>query len=143
MGGTSSLFGRLGCLKVFTFGAAVLAGRVVAQEGVTFADIVAQTEFAVAAAEGKPDYVCSRTKPCKLGCCGKLDAQDNGICGLGPEYCGADCFSSCSEKSECDPGWGMQWSAASTCPLNVCCSKYVPFDLFWLDIPAVVRLQHI
>ncbi|GKT65310.1 chitinase [Colletotrichum tofieldiae] len=124
MGGTSSLFGRLGCLKVFTFGAAVLAGRVVAQEGVTFADIVAQTEFAVAAAEGKPDYVCSRTKPCKLGCCGKLDAQDNGICGLGPEYCGADCFSSCSEKSECDPGWGMQWSAASTCPLNVCCSKF-------------------
>ncbi|OHW97432.1 glycoside hydrolase family 18 protein [Colletotrichum incanum] len=105
-------------------GASVLAGRVIAQDGVTFADIVAQTEFAVAAAEEKPDYTCSRTKPCKLGCCGKLDAQDNGICGLGPEYCGADCFSSCSEKSECDPGWGMQWSAASTCPLNVCCSKF-------------------
>ncbi|KAJ5295311.1 hypothetical protein N7508_010132 [Penicillium antarcticum] len=25
---------------------------------------------------------------------------------------------------ECDPGWGLQWSASEKCPLNVCCSKF-------------------
>ncbi|KAK8042256.1 glycoside hydrolase superfamily [Apiospora rasikravindrae] len=43
---------------------------------------------------------------------------------MGPKFCGEGCISSCGEKSECDPGWGMQWSNASTCPLNVCCSDY-------------------
>ncbi|KAG4435727.1 hypothetical protein IFR05_008777 [Cadophora sp. M221] len=55
-----------------------------------------------------------------LGCCGK-----NNVCGLGPSYCApANCTSSCDQKSECDPGWGKQWSSAETCPLNVCCSKF-------------------
>ncbi|KAK8048785.1 chitinase [Apiospora phragmitis] len=43
---------------------------------------------------------------------------------MGPKFCGEGCISSCGEKSECNPGWGMQWSNASTCPLNVCCSDY-------------------
>ncbi|RMZ76522.1 hypothetical protein DV738_g4881, partial [Chaetothyriales sp. CBS 135597] len=65
-------------------------------------------------------YSCSASKPCKIGCCGK-----NNICGLGPDYCASDvCQSSCDQKSECDPGWGSQWSSAEACPLNVCCSKY-------------------
>lgn len=71
MGGMSSPPGRFSCLKAFLFGAIVLAGRVVAQDGATFADIVAQTGFAAAAEEDK-DYTCSKTKACKLGCCGKL-----------------------------------------------------------------------
>jgi hypothetical protein len=47
-----------------------------------------------------------------------------GVCGAGPKFCGTGCTSQCSWKSECDPGWGIQWSNASTCPLNVCCSGY-------------------
>ncbi|KAK1758816.1 glycoside hydrolase superfamily [Echria macrotheca] len=82
--------------------------------------------MAVAAAEEEePDYTCSRTKPCKLGCCGPLDATGVGACGAGPDFCGADvCTSNCKWKSECDPGWGLEWSNATTCPLNVCCSKF-------------------
>ncbi|KAF7505727.1 hypothetical protein GJ744_000493 [Endocarpon pusillum] len=60
----------------------------------------------------------SPTKDCKIGCC------SNGVCGLGPDFCGSSCISTCDYKSECDPGWGAQWSAAETCPLNVCCSKF-------------------
>jgi hypothetical protein len=46
------------------------AARVVHAEA-SFAAIAEQTEFAVqkAAADEKPDYTCSKTKPCKLGCC--------------------------------------------------------------------------
>ncbi|OAA63386.1 class 5 chitinase 1 [Niveomyces insectorum RCEF 264] len=47
-----------------------------------------------------------------------------GVCGAGPDFCGDKCTSQCSWKSECDPGWGIKWSNASTCPLNVCCSKF-------------------
>jgi len=43
----------------------------------------------------------------------------------GPVFCGpGNCTSTCNRKSECDPGWGSQWSNASTCPLKVCCSQY-------------------
>lgn len=67
-----------------------------------------------------PSYTCSPTQACSIGCCSKT-----GVCGLGPEFCAAvNCTSSCSYKSECDPGWGIQWSNASTCPLKVCCSQY-------------------
>jgi chitinase len=52
------------------------------------------------------------------------DTAGNGVCGLGPDFCGTGCTSTCNYKSECDPGWGLQWSNASTCPLNVCCSKF-------------------
>ena len=62
----------------------------------------------------------SATQPCKLGCCG-----GSGYCGFGPTFCGAgNCTSGCDRKSECDPGWGSQWSNATDCPLNVCCSQY-------------------
>jgi hypothetical protein len=65
---------------------------------------------------GDPDYTCSATKPCALGCCGK-----NGVCGMGPDYCSAaNCVNSCSAKSECDPvNWGPQYAASEKCPLNV------------------------
>ncbi|OAL56200.1 glycoside hydrolase [Pyrenochaeta sp. DS3sAY3a] len=63
---------------------------------------------------------CSVTNPCNEGCCGKY-----GYCGHGPEFCGKDvCVANCDRKSECDPGWGSEWSLVSTCPLNVCCSEY-------------------
>jgi chitinase len=65
-------------------------------------------------------YTCSPTQPCAIGCCTKF-----GSCGLGPDSCGpTNCISNCDRKSDCDPGWGAQWSATETCPLNVCCSKY-------------------
>ncbi|EFX05996.1 class 5 chitinase 1 [Grosmannia clavigera kw1407] len=70
------------------------------------------------------DYTCTATRGCDIGCCGPLNATGGGVCGAGPDYCGDKCTSQCSWKSECDPGWGLQWSNASTCPLNVCCSKY-------------------
>lgn len=55
-----------------------------------------------------------------------MPRNDDGVgtCGLGPDYCGDGCYSSCDYKSECVPGWGIEWSNATTCPLNVCCSKY-------------------
>ncbi|KAK3901352.1 hypothetical protein C8A05DRAFT_16453 [Staphylotrichum tortipilum] len=76
---------------------------------------------AVSAQTGDPDYTCSATKPCALGCCGK-----NGVCGMGPDYCSpANCVNSCTAKSECDPAnWGPQYAANTKCPLNVCCSKF-------------------
>ena len=37
-----------------------------------------------------------------------------------------NCTASCGAKAECDPdNWGSAYVSASTCPLNVCCSKYV------------------
>ncbi|KFY47845.1 hypothetical protein V495_01790 [Pseudogymnoascus sp. VKM F-4514 (FW-929)] len=81
--------------------------------------------FALAAAAAdEPDYTCTKDKPCSIGCCGPLDETGNGVCGLGPTFCGTGCTSTCTYKSECDPGWGIQWSNATTCPLNVCCSDY-------------------
>ncbi|KAL7622471.1 hypothetical protein AAE478_007977 [Parahypoxylon ruwenzoriense] len=67
---------------------------------------------------------CDKSKPCALGCCGPLDEKGIGVCGMGPKFCGDGCTSTCTSKSECDPGWGIQWSNASKCPLNVCCSDY-------------------
>lgn len=98
-------------------------------------------EFRVLAKD-EPDYTCSESKGCKLGCCGPLyvpsglafacriltgapsDDKGDGVCGLGPDFCGDSCTSQCDQKSECDPGWGTEWSDASKCPLNVCCSKF-------------------
>ena len=73
--------------------------------------------FAYSAAD---NILCSESNPCELGCCGK-----NGLCGMGPNYCApGNCTTSCDAKSECDPGWGSEWSASTKCPLNVCCSQY-------------------
>lgn len=52
------------------------------------------------------------------------DDKGAGVCGLGPKFCGEGCTSTCGYKSECDPGWGIQWSNATKCPLNVCCSEF-------------------
>lgn len=72
-----------------------------------------------------PDYTCTETKGCDIGCCGAIDPTTGvGVCGLGPDFCADGCVSSCDYKSECDPGWGMQYSNASVCPLNVCCSPF-------------------
>ena len=54
----------------------------------------------------------------------RRDEKGNGVCGLGPKFCGDGCISTCDYKSECDPGWGLKWSNATKCPLNVCCSEY-------------------
>ena len=44
---------------------------------------------------------------------------------MGPDYCSAsNCISNCDSKSECNPGWGKEWSKRDKCPLNVCCSKF-------------------
>ncbi|KAL6229180.1 hypothetical protein BDW75DRAFT_245961 [Aspergillus navahoensis] len=67
------------------------------------------------------DVFCSATKPCEIGCCDKY-----GICGMGPDFCGADvCINSCDAKAECNPdNWPSEYVNATTCPLNVCCSPY-------------------
>lgn len=53
------------------------------------------------------------------------DDKGNGVCGAGPDFCSrGKCTSQCEWKSECDPGWGAEWSQAATCPLNVCCSPF-------------------
>lgn len=72
---------------------------------------------------GDPDYTCSATKPCAIGCCGQ-----NGICGMGPDYCNPEnCINSCTAKSECDPAnWGPQYAASEKCPLNVSLNTQAP-----------------
>ncbi|KAK4143425.1 glycoside hydrolase superfamily [Dichotomopilus funicola] len=68
----------------------------------------------ILAQDSNPDYTCSPTKGCTLG-----------ICGMGPTFCApGNCTSQCDAKSDCDPGWGPEWSQATNCPLNVCCSKF-------------------
>lgn len=63
---------------------------------------------------------CDEKNPCKFGCCSKF-----GFCGLGKDFCSKEnCVSGCETKSQCDPGWGLDYSNHSTCPLNVCCSKH-------------------
>ena len=52
------------------------------------------------------------------------DDTGAGVCGMGPDFCGDGCTSGCHWKSECDPGWGSEWSNMTTCPLNVCCSDF-------------------
>ncbi|KAF2743763.1 glycoside hydrolase family 18 protein [Sporormia fimetaria CBS 119925] len=37
--------------------------------------------------------------------------------------CGDTCVADCGRKSDCNPGYGSQWSVRDKCPLNVCCSK--------------------
>ncbi|KAK9414532.1 putative chitinase [Seiridium unicorne] len=70
------------------------------------------------------DPTCTAKQGCDIGCCGPLNSTGIGICGTGPNFCGDDCTSQCDYKAECDPGWGLQYSNASTCPLDVCCSAY-------------------
>ncbi|KAK0613259.1 chitinase [Immersiella caudata] len=73
----------------------------------------------------EPDYLCSKAKPCKIGCCGPLDSTGKGNCGGGPDFCAkGKCTSQCDWKSECNPGWGKEWSELDGCPLNVCCSPF-------------------
>ncbi|KAJ6020329.1 glycoside hydrolase family 18 protein [Penicillium canescens] len=70
--------------------------------------VLSIVSHAVADDPSSDAYSCSASSPC-----------------LGPDFCGSDvCISSCDAKSDCDPGWGSEWSTAETCPLNVCCSKY-------------------
>jgi len=66
----------------------------------------------------------NRVMPVKLADRKSRNKKGDGICGLGPKFCGEGCTSTCHYKSECDPGWGIKWSNASACPLNVCCSDY-------------------
>lgn len=66
-----------------------------------------------------------RTGNCGLGrsICWQYDHWPNEY--TGPEFCGpGNCTSTCDQKAECDPGWGMEWSLNKSCPLNVCCSKF-------------------
>ncbi|KAE8375114.1 glycoside hydrolase [Aspergillus bertholletiae] len=66
----------------------------------------------------KDDSTCSKSKTCRIGCCGPIDSTGIGYCGFGPDYCGSRCTSTCDRKSECDAGWGKEWANFSTCPLN-------------------------
>ncbi|KAJ5113892.1 glycoside hydrolase family 18 protein [Penicillium angulare] len=85
-----------------------------------WAIVLSLASHAVADDPSSDPYSCSAASPCKIGCC-----SNTGVCGLGPNFCGSDvCISSCDAKSDCDPGWGSEWSTAETCPLNVCCSKF-------------------
>ncbi|KAE8352807.1 glycoside hydrolase superfamily [Aspergillus coremiiformis] len=70
------------------------------------------------------DTTCSKSKSCRIGCCGPIDSTGTGYCGFGPDFCGSKCTSDCDRKSECDGGWGKEWANMSTCPLKVCCSKH-------------------
>ncbi|KAJ5713893.1 Glycoside hydrolase superfamily [Penicillium malachiteum] len=67
------------------------------------------------------DITCSAIVPCAIGCCGEY-----GVCGMGPDYCGADvCINNCDAKAECNPGgWASEYVNATICPLDVCCSQY-------------------
>lgn len=43
-------------------------------------------------------------------------------------------------RSECDPGWGLQWSKSSSCPLNVCCSEFGTYLLSKLPDYRLTKL---
>ncbi|KAF7672440.1 glycoside hydrolase family 18 protein [Alternaria burnsii] len=82
-------------------------------------------EMLLRATNNQPDYTCTATKSCDLGCCGPLDATGTGACGFGPVFCGPECTSDCERKSECDGNnWGLQYANLTKCPLNVCCSEH-------------------
>ncbi|KAL4962959.1 glycoside hydrolase family 18 protein [Aspergillus stella-maris] len=53
---------------------------------------------------------CSKENPCATGCCSKF-----GFCGVGDEFCGADCVDTCDYKLECD--------ANNPCATG-CCNKF-------------------
>ncbi|KFY66883.1 hypothetical protein V496_01886 [Pseudogymnoascus sp. VKM F-4515 (FW-2607)] len=53
---------------------------------------------------------CSKTKPCASGCCSQF-----GFCGVGDEFCGAGCLSSCDFQLGCD--------AKRPCASG-CCNKF-------------------
>ncbi|RDH30342.1 hypothetical protein BDQ94DRAFT_161391 [Aspergillus welwitschiae] len=70
--------------------------------------------------QAQTTYHCNATTPCYNGaCCGVTDGQ--GICGYGSDFCGDTCVSNCNATAACG-----QYAAVpgTTCPLNVCCSKY-------------------
>ncbi|KAL2861039.1 chitinase [Aspergillus lucknowensis] len=94
---------------------AVQAARSPAGRARSFSDTRAKS--------AEEDYTCGEDKKCELGCCGSIDeSTGKGVCGFGPIFCGDGCISDCDRKSECDAGWGKEWSNLTTCPLNVCCS---------------------
>ncbi|KAK2760017.1 hypothetical protein FQN54_002753 [Arachnomyces sp. PD_36] len=67
-------------------------------------------------AEADDDTTCTESKECKIGCCGPLDKSGKGVCGLGPDFCGEGCTSTCDYKSECDPGeFGFCGTTADFC----------------------------
>ncbi|KAH7117369.1 hypothetical protein EDB81DRAFT_916109 [Dactylonectria macrodidyma] len=99
--------------------ARLLEAAVASESDTTVSALVTEADDAE-----EDEYVCSKTKDCKIGCCGALDDTGAGVCGLGPDFCGDGCFSTCDYKSECDPGWGIEWSNATNCPLSVCCSDF-------------------
>ena len=50
----------------------------------------------------RDEYSCKKGSPCKqYACCGAFNGGDEGICGLGPAWCGDDCDSQCNAKAEC------------------------------------------
>ncbi|KAJ5869329.1 CAZyme family GH18 [Penicillium solitum] len=53
---------------------------------------------------------CSSLNPCGTGCCNK-----NGYCGVGDDYCGADCIANCDYEPEC--------SVSKPCAKG-CCNEY-------------------
>ncbi|KAL4740418.1 hypothetical protein BDV11DRAFT_214414 [Aspergillus similis] len=55
---------------------------------------------------------CSASNPCATGCCSK-----HGYCGVGEDFCGADCVANCDyeQVTECNEN--------KLCPLG-CCSKF-------------------
>ena len=53
---------------------------------------------------------CSTLNQCATGCCNK-----GGYCGIGDDYCGADCVANCDYQPECD--------ASKPCTKG-CCNQY-------------------
>ncbi|KAJ5999011.1 hypothetical protein N7451_006821 [Penicillium sp. IBT 35674x] len=53
---------------------------------------------------------CSVSNPCATGCC-----SSSGYCGVGDDFCGADCVASCGFQAECD--------ANRPCANDACCSS--------------------
>lgn len=69
-------------------------------DGVQFMKQANSRLAAIIGDDDDDDYSCSKTKECSIGCCGPLNDDGVGVCGMGPDYCGDDCFSNCDAKSE-------------------------------------------
>ena len=77
-----------------------LDSQSILQQSTLFSELVEDSNATLFKRDDK--YGCKKGKPCKqFACCGAFQGTDEGICGLGPAWCGADCDSQCDAKAEC------------------------------------------
>ncbi|KAH8194418.1 hypothetical protein TruAng_011415 [Truncatella angustata] len=83
------------------------------------------------------DTECSATVACEIGCCGTW-----GVCGMGPDYCGADnCINNCDAKADCDPdNWGSNYYGFCGTTEEFCGNDTVTRPSCDVDLQSITRV---